>query len=358
MTTPSAPTSPLAQRPAESALGVDEGIAQAFRSAAHAFQVQAAALSRAGRLVAFASPGGALTLEDAAQAVGASTEVASRGSITRFFSPSGSETDYVLYATPVQGELALLAFFTMETPLGNARRTGQAIAQAMVRAGLREPPAGEPEPPPPELPRDWVPEEPSPEVARAILGESPPAPETPVVVPRDWIPSEPASGARFPFLTPPTSAPPEPLPAAPARQVIVVSAPAAAGPPLVFSLVLLPRFPEHRLTGALVHRLRRWVHRLCLAWDWTPATIDLRPDRLAVTLSIGADVAPAQALHQLRDGLAARILQDFPELGADLPSGRFWATPFLLVSGPLPAESDVAEFLRDTRRAQGFAARP
>jgi hypothetical protein len=27
---------------------------------------------------------------------------------------------------------------------------------------------------------------------------------------------------------------------------------------------------------------------------------------------------------QLRDGLAARILQTFPHFAADLPSGRFW----------------------------------
>ncbi len=46
MTTPSAPTSPLAERRTETALGVNETVAQAFRSAAHAFQVQAAGLFR------------------------------------------------------------------------------------------------------------------------------------------------------------------------------------------------------------------------------------------------------------------------------------------------------------------------
>lgn len=366
MTNPSAPTSPLAERRTETALGVNETVAQAFRSAAHAFQVQAAGLFRGGRMVAFASPGGVLTLDDVGPAVTASTDVAARGSITRFFSPPGSDTDYVLYATPVQGDLALVAFFSMETPLGNARRTGQAISQAIVRAGVRAPQAeteATPEPAP-AIPRDWIPEQPPADLARSLLGEEPAEPPPPPIeLPRDWVPSGPASETRFPFLEPPPVAPPPPPPLAPAppaaprTEIVVVPAPAASGPPLVFSMILLPRFPEHRLTGALVGRLQRWVHRLCLAWDWTPVHLAILPDRLALTLSLGADVAPAQALHQIRDGLAMRVLHEFPELAHDLPSGRFWATPFLLLPGSLPDPDVQHEFIQETRRGQGFSSR-
>lgn len=124
MTSPSAPTTPFAPLPATS-LGVDDSVAQALRSAAHAFHVQAAALFRAGRMVAFASPEAALTMEQVAPAVATSTDVGTRGPVTRFFTPPGSEVDFVLYATPVRADLALAAFFTMDTPLGNARRSGQ-----------------------------------------------------------------------------------------------------------------------------------------------------------------------------------------------------------------------------------------
>ncbi len=316
-------------------------------------------------MVAFASPGGVLTLDDVGPAVTASTDVASRGSITRFFSPPNSDTDYVLYATPVEGDLALVAFFTMETPLGNARRTGQAIGQAIVRAGVRSPvpePEAAVETAPP-IPRDWVPDQPSADMARSLLGEGPTEPSLPPIeMPRDWVPSGPASEARFPFLEPPPATPPPPppppaTPSAPRTEIVVVHAPAASGPPLVFSLVLLPRFPEHRLTGALVGRLQRWVHRLCLAWDWTPVQLVILPDRLALTLSLGADVAPAQALQQIRDGLATRVLHEYPELGSDLPSGRFWATPVLLVPGPLPDQIALHDFIEETRRGQGFSSR-
>jgi REP element-mobilizing transposase RayT len=362
MTSPTAPTTPFASPPAAS-LGVDDSVAQAFRSAAHAYHVQAAALFRSGRMVAFASPEGALTMDQVAPAVATSTDVATRGPVTRFFTPPGSEVDFVLYATPVRGDLALAAFFTMDTPLGSARRSGQALVQAIVRVGIPESPA---EVPPaaaveaPLLPRDWVPERPSQDLERAFFAQAaPPAatttagPPIAVVLPRDWIPSTPASEERFPFLRPPP-----PLPAAPAEREVIVQVPhAAAHAPLLFSVALVPRFPEHQLSGALVEPLRTWIHRLCLAWDWRAEHVDIRPDRLTLMLTLDPEVAPAQAVNQLREGLAARILQTFPHLAADLPSGRFWASPFLLLSGPLPPESEIAEFIQETRRSQGFKPR-
>ena len=357
MTSPSVPTTPFPSPPAAS-LGVDDGVAQAFRSASHAFHVQAAALFRSGRMVAFASPEGVLTMDQVAPAVATSTDVATRGPVTRFFTPPGSEVDYVLYATPVRGNLALAAFFTMDTPLGNARRSGQALVQAIVRVGA--PDLGAEAPPeaavePPLLPRDWVPERPTEVMERALLAQlEPPAPATSapiaVVLPRDWVPSTPVGEERFPFLQPPAPPPPS----AAEREVIVQVPHAAARAPLLFSLALVPRFPEHRLTGALVEPLQGWIHRLCLAWDWRAEHVDIRPDRLAMMLTFDPEVAPAQAVQQLRDGLAARILQTFPHLASDLPSGRFWASPFLLCSGPLPPEEEIAEFIQETRRSQGF----
>ncbi len=354
MTTPNAPTAPFSPPAPAGALGVTDAIAQAFRSGAEAFQVEAAALFRAGRMVAFASPSAKLTMEQLAPAVAASTDVATRGSVTRFFTPPGSEIDYVLYATPVQGDLALVAFFTMDTPLGNARRSGQALVQAVVRAGAPAAPASATRQGASALPRDWVPERASAELERTLFADRssiprPAAARSGLTLPKDWVPAGPASEDRFPFLRP-SGLPP--LPGMAIQMPI-----ATGGIPLLFSLVLIPRFPEHRLTGSLVERLRKWIHRLCLAWDWRAERVDIRPERLAIVLRLGSEVAPAQAVQQLRDGLAVRLLQTFPQLTADLPSGRFWASPFLLSSGPLPAETDIGRFIEGARRAQGFRSR-
>lgn len=355
MTTPSSPTTPIAEPSKVATLGVDDTVAQAFRSAAHAFQVQAAALSRSGRLVAFATPSGALTMSQMTPAIEASSDVAVRGSVTRFYTPPDSDIDFVLYATPVRGDLSLVALFTMDTPLGNARRTGQALVAALLRAQSAEPVSvAEVEPPPPSLPRDWIPEKPSPDLERTILPAPPTTPAPGIRLPKDWIPGAPASADRFPFLTPPAPAQ-APPPSAAIREVVVHVPVAHAAPPLMFSMVLVPRFPEHRLTGALVGRLRSWIHRLCLAWDWRAEKVVIRPDHLGLSLILEPDVAPGQAVHQLQNGLAARILESFPPLAADLPSGRFWASSFLLRNGPMPEPSELAAFVRETRRAQGFA---
>jgi REP element-mobilizing transposase RayT len=142
------------------------------------------------------------------------------------------------------------------------------------------------------------------------------------------------------------------------REVVVRVPVGTASPPLAFSLVLVPRFPEHRLTGALVPRLRAWTHRLCLAWDWRLDRMDLQPDHISLQLTLEPDVAPGQVVHQLQDDLAARILRTFPQFAADLPSGRFWASTHLLRNGPLPDETEISAFVLDLRTAQGFAPRP
>src|SRR3990172_1143573 len=100
--------------------------------------------------------------------------------------------------------------------------------------------------------RDGVPERPSQDLERAFFAPAaaPAAttagPSIAVVLPRDWVPSTPASEERFPFLQPPP-----PLPVAPAEREVIVQVPhAAAHAPLLFSVALVPRFPQHRLSGA------------------------------------------------------------------------------------------------------------
>src|SRR3989304_2085793 len=114
MSTPTAPTAPFTPPVPAGSLGVSDVAAQAFRSAAQELQQETAA----------------------------------------FFPPPGSEIDYVLYATPVRSDLGLVAFFTMETPLGNARRAGQALVQSIVRPSAAGPQVEPPGDVAASLPRD------------------------------------------------------------------------------------------------------------------------------------------------------------------------------------------------------------
>jgi REP element-mobilizing transposase RayT len=157
-------------------------------------------------------------------------------------------------------------------------------------------------------------------------------------MPSDWVPEAPMEAGRMPFLDARLPAEAAPTVPAPAR--------------LPLFTLLVPRLPEHLLTGELAERLQAWTARLCLAWDWTVERIDVRPDRFEVTLILPPDEAPAHALQELRDGLSERVFRSFPELALDLPSRRFWASSSLLRAGGPPPEAEIDAFLRGTRLAQ------
>lgn len=401
----------------------DAGRAQeALTRAALPTGARAVALIRNDRLWALTIPGdSALTRNQLAPLISTASDVHSRGSLTRFFRPPGQKEDFVAYVTPVSRELALIALFGRQTPLGGARRTGESLVRSLRRPTKLPPvpptielPPPETANPPPEvplpaapsadeepmpsaaavyLPRDWIPSPPESGrpswVDRVIESVSPPPPpEAPVPPnwPDDWVPlrpalpgaealleervpaakpavesqSEPAVEATIePFAMPGDWVPEAPMEAGrmpfldarlPAAAAPTVPAPAPVRLPLF--TVLVPRLPEHQLTGELAERLHAWTARLCLAWDWTAERIDIRPDRFEVTLILPPDEAPAHALQELRDGLSERVFRFFPQLALDLPSRRFWASPNLLRAGAPPPESEINAFLRETRRAQ------
>ncbi len=324
-----------------------------------------------------------------------------RGALARFVRLSGSNDDFMLYATTLVGDIVLSLIFNTEVPFGMIRRQAQELAhnlaqvdpEAQLAAGppptepasledqetafeedvsIEEKPTGEEQMP--EIPSDWIPQA-EPEVEDlpffaelAELDLPPPDPEgSPIELeteseqaasltdtlplPTDWIPSEARPAAHLPFLEEdPWSEELEEVDALPTREPD-----SSEGDYLLpYTLVLLPRFPEHDLARLFDDELAYWVERICLAWDWRAEHVEVDAEYMSVTLSLLPEVAPARAVRQLRDDLSARILSSYPELGQDLPSGRFWASPYLLTVGHPPADERLAAFLEDTRRDQGL----
>ena len=54
--------------------------------------------------------------------------------------------------------------------------------------------------------------------------------------------------------------------------------------------------------------------------------------------------------------LSERVLKAFPELAEDLPSRRFWARSYLMLTGAPPTPQRVQSFIQITRQAQGFTS--
>jgi len=309
---------------------------------------------------------------------GTSASSPGRGALARFVRLTGASAHLQLYSTEVLGDLLLSMVFPANVPFGQVRLLARNVAATLSTidpgGGEREPEAPEAEveetpeqaaTPLVSLPRDWLPTQPmelkvlpflAPSngpgqgdgAARAARKETAAPPPQPLEIPRDWLPRRSLPIAQLPFLAPqqaelPTLPPTSHETPSTVDQIDWIS----------YTIVLVPRLPDHSLSAALTDNLARWTERLCLAWDWRLDHLDLKPAYLSLTISLPPDVAPAGAVRLLIDSLSRQVTRAFPELGRDLPSGRFWARSYMLVAGP-PSPERVARFIRQTRQAQGL----
>jgi len=179
--------------------------------------------------------------------------------------------------------------------------------------------------------------------------EQPKIVETPAAIPGDWVPDKPKPESHLPFLQERTPSPAEP--ASPAQEHVPLP---DAEYYLPVTAVLVPRFPEQQLVGALADNVHEWVVRLCLAWDWRADEVVIEPEYLCLTMNISPETAPSIAIERLRDDLSQRILSAFPEFVENLPSRRFWARSYLLITGGPPPVERVQAFVQGTRKGQGI----
>jgi len=128
----------------------------------------------------------------------------------------------------------------------------------------------------------------------------------------------------------------------------------AAFSQLSYTCVLIPRLPQHTLTGQLGEQLSQWVQQLCLAFGWRLEGIAIRPQYLQCTVQVSPSIAPAHLVRVLRHRLSELIFQQFPMFGRQNPSGDFWATGYLIVGGPQPPSPRLLrDYIAETRRRQG-----
>lgn len=134
-----------------------------------------------------------------------------------------------------------------------------------------------------------------------------------------------------------------------------VEAVSAAFSQLSYTCVLIPRLPQHTLTGQLGEQLSQWVQQLCLAFGWRLEGIAIRPQYLQCTVQVSPSIAPAHLVRVLRHRLSELIFQQFPMFGRQNPSGDFWATGYLIVGGPQPPSPRLLrDYIAETRRRQGI----
>jgi REP element-mobilizing transposase RayT len=131
----------------------------------------------------------------------------------------------------------------------------------------------------------------------------------------------------------------------------------AASPALAqlkYTCVILPRVPQHYLTGELADRLAEWVPQTCLAYGWRLEALAIRPDYLQWSVQVAPLISPGNLVRTLRQRISDQVFAAFPVLAELNPSGDFWAPGYLIVSGgQAPSAQLLRDYIAQTRRRQG-----
>lgn len=126
---------------------------------------------------------------------------------------------------------------------------------------------------------------------------------------------------------------------------------------LVFACVIIPRLPQHLLTGNLVERLMEWIGQLCLAFAWRLEYISIAPEYIQWVVNVPPTTSPSYLMRILRHHTSQRIFAEFPELARENPSGEFWAPGYLIMSSQTPPpEHVIREFIQQIRQHQGASS--
>ena len=123
---------------------------------------------------------------------------------------------------------------------------------------------------------------------------------------------------------------------------------------LKYTCILIPRMPNHFLTGSLADLVGQWIQQVCLAYGWRLEAISIRPEYLQWTVQVAPSISPGNVVRIIRQRSSYQIFNKNLQYRDENPSGDFWAAGYLIVSGAQPPSSQLLrEYIDQTRRRQG-----
>lgn len=135
---------------------------------------------------------------------------------------------------------------------------------------------------------------------------------------------------------------------------------------LAYSCILVPRMPQHFLTGDIAHKLAEWLGQLCIAFGWRLEYLSILPDYMQLVVNVPPTPSPSFVMRTLRQHTSRRIFTTFNNLAEENPSGDFWAPGYLIMSVTvqntthqdgthyLPGKM-INDFIQQTRKNQGVS---
>ncbi|MEK6255786.1 MAG: IS200/IS605 family transposase [Chloroflexota bacterium] len=319
--------------------------------------------------------------------------------LARFVQLEETGGEHMMYATSLGGDFVLALVFDAATPFSKIRsQAGQLARSLSVPPGQEvdnppqestapfidtpeELPAAAAKPllddVPPSIPEDWMPADSPSIVGEGYMGEMKSEEAKPMESDKfleveletesgeyletdtafdqasipdyqaDTVASEPYSSSKYVL----PSALTKPLSSGEEVQVEAVS-PALYN--LTYACVLIPRFPEHHLTGILASHLSDWVTQVCLAFGWRLEHLKIRPEYLQWIVNLPPTASPGHLMRIIRQHTSRRLFLQFARYEEDNPSGDFWAPGYFILSSNQPPPAHlINEFIQQTRHRQG-----
>ena len=135
---------------------------------------------------------------------------------------------------------------------------------------------------------------------------------------------------------------------------------------LAYSSILVPRMPQHFLTGDIAHKLAEWLGQLCIAFGWRLEYLSILPDYMQLVVNVPPTPSPSFVMRTLRQHTSRRIFTTFNNLAEENPSGDFWAPGYLIMSVTVQNTTNqegthylpgkmINDFIQQTRKNQGVS---
>ncbi len=80
---------------------------------------------------------------------------------------------------------------------------------------------------------------------------------------------------------------------------------------LIYTFLLIPRFPNHYLTNSLAKKLAEWIPNLCLAFGWRLDRLIVRPLYISWSIIAPSTIAPNKIIARIRKETSKRIMKEF-----------------------------------------------
>ena len=286
---------------------------------------QAALITHRDQIWAYSGELSQASVAEIAREINAQLDYEAQIDLARFIQPTADRNGYMLYATALGGDYVLSLIFDTAIPFSKMREQADFLAQSLAKQPALELAVKQ-------------------EESVNIRAES-------TASDSFLNPEEQSEAEAFSF---------EPV-ETPAQQSNVPipnvgTASLRMHDDLIFSFVLVPRMPNHQLDIGLRNQLSIWLPQMCVAFGWRLERYEIRQDYVTWTVHIGKHSSPQSVADKMGIQLSQRIFEELPRLARENPSGEFWASGALIVSGDIPNQTTIDEYIRETRASQGLTA--